>query len=99
MKNSAVTYSSRMLKAMGNEKRLSILYLLLDNELKVGELERLVGLSQSALSQHLAILRAENIVKTRRSAQTIYYSLHNNKVISILRLMDSMFNQHPKLAD
>ena len=99
MKNSAVTYGSRMLKAMGNEKRLSILYLLLDNELKVGELERLVGLSQSALSQHLAILRAEKIVKTRRSAQTIYYSLHNNKVISILRLMDSMFNQHPKLAD
>ena len=99
MKNSAITYGSNMLKAMGNEKRLSILFLLLDNELKVGELERLVGLSQSALSQHLAILRAENIVKTRRLAQTIYYSLHNNKVISILRLMDSMFNQHQKLAD
>ena len=77
MKNPAIIFGSRMLKAMGNEKRLEIL----------------VGLSQSALSQHLAILRAENIVKTRRVAQTIFYSIRNNKVIRILRLMDSMFNR------
>ena len=88
MKNPAIIFGSRMLKAMGNEKRLEILYHLFETELKVG-----VGLSQSALSQHLAILRAENIVKTRRVAQTIFYSIRNNKVIRILRLMDSMFNR------
>ena len=43
--------------------------------MNVGELEKIVGLSQSALSQHLAVLRAENIVKTRRVAQTIFYSI------------------------
>ena len=93
MKNPAIIFGSRMLKAMGNEKRLEILYHLFETELKVGDLEKLVGLSQSALSQHLAILRAENIVKTRRVAQTIFYSIRNNKVIRILRLMDSMFNR------
>ena len=92
MKKNAIISGSKMLRAMGNEKRLEILYHLLETELKVGELEKRVGLSQSALSQHLAILRAENIVKTRRIAQTIFYSIRNNKVIRILRLMDSMFN-------
>ena len=99
MKNKAMQSCSNLFKALGNLKRLEILFFLLGKELNVGELEKLVGISQSALSQHLAVLRTVEIVKTRREAQTIYYSLHNNKVISILRLMDSMFNQHPKLAD
>lgn len=81
------------MKALGNEKRLEILYNLLDAELKVGDLEQLVGLSQSALSQHLAVLRAENIVKTRRNAQTIFYSIKSDKVIKILKMLDNMFNK------
>ena len=60
MKNLAVSAGAKMLKAMGNEKRLEILYNLSEQELNVGELEKIVGLSQSALSQHLAVLRAEN---------------------------------------
>jgi len=67
--------ASALLKAMSNEHRLLILCQLTTGERCVGELERIVGLSQSALSQHLARLRRDNLVRTRRSAQTIYYSL------------------------
>lgn len=98
MKNLAVAMGSKMLKAMGNAKRLEILYNLLDQELKVGDLEKLVGLSQSALSQHLAILRAENIVKTRREAQTIFYSIKSEKVVKLLNVLNNLFNKHYKSA-
>lgn len=67
--------ASTLLKAMGNAHRLMILCQLVSGERSVGELERSVGLSQSAMSQHLARLRRDALVTTRRSAQTIYYSL------------------------
>ncbi len=92
MKNLAVIQGAKLLKAMGNEKRLEILYNLSKGELNVGELEKIVGLSQSALSQHLAVLRAENIVKTRRVAQTIFYSIQSDKVLRVLSLLDEIFN-------
>lgn len=93
MKNLAIMNGSRLLKALGNEKRLEILYHLVGRELNVGEMEKLVGLSQSALSQHLAILRGENIVKTRRMAQTIFYSIKSDRVLKILTLLDSIYNK------
>ncbi|MBE6459188.1 MAG: winged helix-turn-helix transcriptional regulator [Alphaproteobacteria bacterium] len=91
MKSLYIEKNARILKAMGNEKRLDILYNLLEGELNVGELEKLVKLSQSALSQHLAVLRAEDIVKTRREAQTIYYSIKNPQVLKILDLLNSFY--------
>ncbi len=93
MKNLAVSLGARVLKAMGNEKRLEILFQLLEKEQNVGELEKKVGLSQSALSQHLAVLRGENLVKTRREAQTIFYSLHGENVVKVLKLLLEMY-QH-----
>ena len=93
MKNMAIENGARLFRTLGNLKRLEILFFLLGKELNVGELEKLVGISQSALSQHLAILRAENIVKTRREAQTIYYSIRSDKVIKLLRFMDKLYNQ------
>ena len=60
-----------LLKALSNEKRLQIICALYQGEKNVGELEKIVGLSQSALSQHLARLRRDGIVNTRRDAQTI----------------------------
>lgn len=81
--------ASLLLKAMSNEHRLMILCQLLKSERSVGELERIVGLSQSALSQHLARLRRDQLVKTRRSAQTIYYSLSGNEVPAII---DTLYN-------
>ncbi|MFP4314342.1 MAG: ArsR/SmtB family transcription factor [Alphaproteobacteria bacterium] len=65
-----------LLKALSNEKRLLIVCILYKGEKSVGELENLVNLSQSALSQHLARLRRDGLVTTRREAQTIFYSLN-----------------------
>lgn len=67
--------AARLLKALGNENRLMLLCLLVEGERSVGELNARLALSQSALSQHLAVLREDGLVQTRREAQTIYYSL------------------------
>lgn len=77
---------------MGNERRLEVLYNLYAVESNVGELEKKVRLSQSALSQHLAVLRNENIVKTRRVAQTIYYSIRDDKILRLLELIKKIYD-------
>lgn len=69
------TDASRLLKVLANEKRLMLLCLLVERECSVSELNAQVDLSQSALSQHLAVLREDGLVTTRREAQTIYYAL------------------------
>ncbi len=83
--------ASRLLRAMGNERRLVILCHLSEREHSVTELCRLVGLSQSALSQHLAKLRRDNLVKTRRSAQTVFYSVSSPEVVPILKALSDVF--------
>lgn len=85
IKKENITAITRLLKALANQKRLQILCLLMEGEKNVGELEKQVGLSQSALSQHLARLRTDHIVKTRRDAQTIYYSLQCDKAKSLIK--------------
>ena len=90
MEKKKISDCAKLLKAMGNEKRLEILYYLYDGESCVGDLEKKVKLSQSALSQHLAVLREAGIVKTRRNAQTIFYSLKCNKAINILEKKKKM---------
>lgn len=97
--NLAAVSGAKVLKALGNQKRLEILYHLADCELNVGELEKMVGLSQSALSQHLAVLRNENIVKTRREAQTIYYSIKDMKVLKVLNLLSELYTKTSKNKD
>ncbi len=92
MENLAIKQGGYVLKAMGNNKRLHILFVLKNGEICVGDLEKIVGLSQSALSQHLAILRKYNLVKTRRKSQTIYYSIKSNVVLKILGLLDKIYN-------
>ncbi len=91
MNNQEIVKSAKLLKALANEKRLKVLYNITDKELSVGEIEKLVHLSQSALSQHLAILRSESIVRTRRNAQTIYYALKDERVKQVLELMRRLF--------
>ncbi len=87
MENRIVVQGYKLLKAMGNLKRLKIMYVLLNGEKKVGELEKIVGLSQSALSQHLAVLRAAGLVKTRRQAQTVLYSIKSREAIWLLQML------------
>ncbi len=92
MKKQHIENAAKILKAMGNERRLEVLYNLYAVESNVGELEKKVRLSQSALSQHLAVLRNENIVKTRRVAQTIYYSIRDDKILRLLELIKKMYD-------
>lgn len=79
--------ASAILKAMSNRHRLLILCQLVNGEISVGQLEKFIGLSQSALSQHLARLRHEDLVKTRRQAQTIFYSLNGDEATSIIKAL------------
>lgn len=86
----------RLFKVLSSENRLAILTTLHHGEKSVGELERAVPLSQSALSQHLAKLRHEKVVQTRREAQTIYYSLKDKKVQDILNsICEILENEDP----
>ena len=80
-----------LLSAMANPKRLMILCSLVEGEVPVGVLANQVGLSQSALSQHLSKLRAQKLVKTRRDAQTIYYSSTSESVIKILSTLEGIY--------
>lgn len=80
-----------LLKAMANEKRLLILCILHDQELSVGDLGEKLELSQSALSQHLAWLRRDGLVKTRKEAQTVYYSLSSTEVKEVIHLLHSLY--------
>lgn len=90
--------ASSLLKAMSNEHRLLILCQLLDGERSVGELERLIGLSQSALSQHLARLRRDNLVKTRRQAQTIFYSLAGHEASAVISTLYGLYCGVPETS-
>lgn len=76
--------AARLLKLMASEQRLVILCRLIDGEASVGDLAAHVGLAQSATSQHLAKMRAEGLVATRRDAQTIYYRLDDPAAVRVL---------------
>ena len=83
--------AAKWLKAIANPNRLMILCLLLDNELSVTQLNETVPLSQSALSQHLAVLRSQDLVSTRKSSQVVYYSLKNEQGTEIISIMHKQF--------
>jgi DNA-binding transcriptional ArsR family regulator len=83
--------AARVLKAIGNEQRLLILCNLLGRPLSVGELNARLELSQSALSQHLALLRESGLVVTRREAQSIFYSLPAGPVTRIMALLQDIY--------
>ncbi|MDP9839609.1 ArsR/SmtB family transcription factor [Rhizobium panacihumi] len=85
------TSAAGLLSAMANPKRLMILCCLVKGEVAVGALANQVGLSQSALSQHLSKLRAQKLVNTRRDAQTIYYSSSSESVLKVLETLESIY--------
>jgi DNA-binding transcriptional ArsR family regulator len=80
-----------LLGAMASPARLMILCQLAEGEKSVGELQPAVGLSQSALSQHLAVLRRKHIVRTRRDGQLIYYSLASGQAASVMETLHEQF--------
>ena len=86
-----ISQSARILDAMANPKRLEVLTRLAARETSVGALSDLVGLSHSALSQHLSKLRGTGLVSTRRHAQTVYYSCSSSAVLHIHQLLNDVF--------
>jgi len=83
MRETAPTVSELM-KVLSNEHRLMILCQLVEGERSVTELAKLLGMRQATLSQHLALLRRNGIVGTRREAQSIYYSLARQDVRALM---------------
>ncbi|MEN3794364.1 metalloregulator ArsR/SmtB family transcription factor [Fulvimarina sp. MAC3] len=83
--------ASDLLKAMSHETRLVILCLLSEKERSVGEIETILSMPQAAISQQLARLRFDRLVKTRREGRTIYYSLASEEVTSLIGTLYDLF--------
>lgn len=83
--------AANLLKKLANEKRLLILCFLSEGEASVSALNDKVALSQSALSQHLAILRQDRLVSTRRDGQTIYYRLTNSNALPLIQSLHQIY--------
>lgn len=83
--------ASKVLKSLANPHRLMILCLLSQGELSVGELAEHVALDQSPLSQHLARLRNEGIVESRKDSLVVYYKIVDPKIQEILELLHALY--------
>ncbi len=87
----AAQKASELMKTLGHKDRLMVLCHLVSGEKSVGELADLLDIPQSPLSQHLARMRKENLVQTRREAQTIYYSIASREAAEIVSLMHALY--------
>ena len=83
--------AAKLLKKMANEHRLLVLCTLAGGEMSVRDLNTIIPLSQSALSQHLAALREAGLVRTRREAQTIFYSLQGEDAMKLIDVLRSIY--------
>jgi DNA-binding transcriptional ArsR family regulator len=99
--------AAHLLKAIANPQRLRILCILIEGECTVSQLNEQVLLSQSALSQHLAILRQKSLVATRKQAQTVFYRVADGAVRQIIQTLHDIYcpssseslTEHKKLCD
>jgi DNA-binding transcriptional ArsR family regulator len=83
--------ASKLLAVMANGKRMLVLELISNQEISVGQLAVMAGLSPSALSQHLAKLRGFKLVETRRDARTVFYRCDSNEVRLMLQTLHEIF--------
>lgn len=88
---SHVSTAADLLRVLANDNRLLLLCLLSEGEQSVGELNARVDLSQSALSQHLAVLRDSGLVQTRREAQTIYYAVADGPAQRVIETLHGIY--------
>ena len=88
---SASEAAAELLKAMANPQRLRVLCLRVEREMSVGEINALVPLSQSALSQHLAVLREKELVQTRREAQNVFYALMPGPAAQVMHTLHGIY--------
>ena len=87
----AAQKASDLMKTLGHKDRLMVLCHLISGEKSVGELAGLLNIPQSPLSQHLARMRKESLVSTRRDAQTIYYSIASGEASRFVDLMHELY--------
>lgn len=92
----AADQASDLLKALSNRHRLLIICQLIDGERSVGQLAEFLNLRDSTVSQHLALLRKDGLVATRRDAQTIYYSIASEPAREVLKTLYNVFCAPPK---
>lgn len=83
--------AAALLRAMANPYRLRILCVLGEGEMTVGALNGRIPLSQSALSQHLAVLRDDGLVATRRESQSIHYRIQPGPALDVIRVLHGHF--------
>jgi DNA-binding transcriptional ArsR family regulator len=83
--------AAELLRALANPHRLLVLCMLGEGEMSVGALNERIALSQSALSQHLAVLREDKLVETRREAQTVYYRIASGPALDVIRVLYQHF--------
>lgn len=83
--------ASELLKALSHESRLLILCILVNGERTVSEIETILGIQQAVVSQHLARLRIEELVKTRREGRQVYYSIANPGLNDLLAVLYRMY--------
>lgn len=89
--------AAEFLKALAHENRLLILCILAEKEQSVGDLERLLGLRQPAVSQQLARLRAEGLVASRRHGKTVFYSLASEAARRVIGAVQEVFCGRPRV--
>ena len=94
---SAADQASGLLKALSNRHRLLIICQLIDGERSVGDLAAFLGLRDSTVSQHLALLRKDGLVSARRDAQTIYYSIASDPARELLKTLYQVYCKPPKV--
>ena len=95
LRSSADT-ASRLMKVLSNPDRLLLLCQLAQGELRVGELEQLVGIGQPTLSQQLSVLRDEGLVSTRRDGKNIYYQIDSPQALAVMTVLYEQFCEPPK---
>lgn len=83
--------AAELLKAIANAQRLRILCMLIEGELSVSQMNDRLALSQSALSQHLAVLREKNLVSFRKNAQTVIYRVAEGPVTTIIQTLHDLY--------
>jgi DNA-binding transcriptional ArsR family regulator len=87
--------AARGLKAMAHPTRLLILHLLSESEKSVGALEKIIGISQANLSQHLNLMKDKNLLSSRRVGNQVFYRLRDNRLMGLMALLQDLFVSTP----
>ena len=94
MSNTLQVFKAEFFKALAHPVRIKILESLREGEKSVSELQTMLSLDQSAVSQQLSILRAKNLITTRKSGTSVYYSVHDLLLFELLDVARAIFNNH-----